>query len=83
MNQPDESSVSEMGEYSVLSWEGPSAAQPCESLMSARRMLVTMLKLLAKLVDHWPVQEIRRIDELDMCAGHHLTPAFSQESAHP
>ena len=56
MNQPDESSVSEMGEYSVLSWEGPSAARPCESLMSARRMLVTMLKLLAKLVDHWPVQ---------------------------
>jgi hypothetical protein len=51
--------------------------------MSARRMLVTMLKLLAKLVDHWPVQEIRRIDELDMCAGHHLTRAFSQESAHP
>jgi len=48
MNQPDESSVSEMGEYSVLSWEGPSAAQPCESLMSARRMLVTMLKLLGQ-----------------------------------
>src|SRR6266581_4792915 len=32
------------------------------------------VELLAKLVDHRLMQELRWIDELDMSAGHHLAP---------